>query len=100
MTTTTPRPTEADVFAELVYDDVELVRAEFDALIAACWESPSEPPLGKPCPPDGGWAGRPPLPIPRRPGLPAAPALHRPPEGRQRGPPPRRSVRSALSERS
>jgi len=57
MTTTAPRPTEADAFAELVYDDAELVRAEFDALIAACWESPS-------------------------------------------GPPPRRSVRSPLSERS
>jgi hypothetical protein len=89
MTTTAPRSTEADVFVELVYDDAELVRAEFDALIAACWESPCEPPLGKACPPDGGWAGRPSLPALQRPGLPAAPARRHQPEGRQRGPPPR-----------
>jgi hypothetical protein len=100
MTATTARPTEADVFAELVYDDAELVRAEFDALIAACWESPCEPPLGNACPPDGGWAGRPPLPTPQRPGLPATSAPDRHPEGRQRGPPPRRPLRSPLPERS
>jgi hypothetical protein len=40
-----------DHFLDLVLDDDELVRAEFDALIAATWESPCEPPQHKSGPP-------------------------------------------------
>ncbi|HZX03766.1 hypothetical protein, partial [Kribbella sp.] len=44
-----------EVFVDLVLGDDDLVRAEFDALIADCWESPSEPPRRKTSPPGGGW---------------------------------------------
>jgi len=60
MTATDRQQTIAEVFADLVLDDDDLMRAEFDALIAACWESPSEPLRCMPSPPGGGWAGRPP----------------------------------------
>ncbi|WP_130445307.1 hypothetical protein [Kribbella rubisoli] len=43
-----------EAFLDLTLADDELLQIEFDALIAACWESPSEPPLDKPCPPSGG----------------------------------------------
>jgi hypothetical protein len=65
------------------------MRAEFDALIAASWESPCEPHLDKPCPPVGGWAARPPPRWPRRPGIPLGRVPPRRPEGRARGPPQR-----------
>jgi hypothetical protein len=51
---------EADVFTDLVLADDELVREEFDALIAACWEAPCEPPTRMPGPAAGPWAWRPP----------------------------------------
>jgi hypothetical protein len=78
-----------DHFLDLVLDDDELVRAEFDALIAATWESPCEPPQHKSGPPVGGWAAAPPpARWPRRPGLPIARTVRtRRPQGRQRGPP-------------
>jgi hypothetical protein len=80
---------EAEVFVDLVLDDDDLMRAEFDALIAACWDSPSEPPSRKPSPPGDGWAGRPPPRwLPRhRSTLPGSVAAQMP-QRRQRGPPP------------
>jgi hypothetical protein len=82
---------EAEVFLDLALADDELVRAEFDALIAACWESPCEPPRDKTSPPDRAWAARPPSRWPRRGGSPLGPGLARRPLGRGRGPPVRRS---------
>ena len=78
---------QAEVFVDLVLGDDDLVRAEFDALIAACWESPCEPARRRPCPPVGAWADRPPPRWPRRPGIPLGPVPLRRPEGRARGPP-------------
>ena len=88
MTATKQTEAEAVVFLDLVLSDDDLVRAEFDALIAACWESPCEPPDDKVCPPAGGWAAPPPSPWQDRPGFPvvAGAATHRP-DGRERGPP-------------
>ncbi|MGY4771259.1 hypothetical protein ACXC9Q_30495 [Kribbella sp. CWNU-51] len=78
----------AEVFVDLVLGDDEWMRAEFDALIADCWESPSEPPRGKLCPPAGGWAAGPPSRWPRRPGRPVRPTVSTSrPQGRGRGPP-------------
>jgi hypothetical protein len=80
---------DAEVFVDLVLADDDLMRAEFDALMAACWESPSEPPRCKPSPPSGGWAGRPPHRWPpwhRSILIGTVPA--RRPRSRQRGPPP------------
>lgn len=90
MTATSQQQTLADdeVFVDLVLDDDDLMRAEFDALIAACWEAPSEPPRCKPSPPGGGWAGRPTRRWPpwhSSAGSRSIPA--RPPQGKQRGPP-------------
>jgi hypothetical protein len=82
---------EAEVFADLVLGDDDWVRAEFDALVAACWESPCEPPLDKPCPPVDGWAARPPPGWPRRPGIPLGLVPPRRPDGRERAPPQRGS---------
>ena len=82
---------EAEVFVDLVLGDDELVRAEFDALIAACWESPCEPPPAKLCPPGGAWAARLPSRRPRRPGIQLGPVPLRRPHGRERGPPRHRS---------
>jgi hypothetical protein len=57
---------ENRAFVDLVYADGELLRAEFDALVAACWDSPPRwPPRpkrdptepGKPSDPDGGRQG-------------------------------------------
>lgn len=50
---------DKEVFVDLVLGDDDLVRAEFDALIAACWESPCEPPLDKSSTPSGAWEARP-----------------------------------------
>ncbi|WP_141857297.1 hypothetical protein [Kribbella jejuensis] len=87
MPTTEQQRAETDIFVDLALSDDELVRAEFDALIAACWESPCEPPLGKAGPPAGGWV-RP------QPWWPRPPQLRRirrgpvrRPGGRGRGPP-------------
>jgi hypothetical protein len=92
MTATNQQQTlaETEVFIDLVLGDDDLVRAEFDALIAASWESPSEPPRRKLSPPGGGWAGRPHRwpPRYRSPLADSVPA--RRPHSRQRGPPPRR----------
>ncbi|TCC49047.1 hypothetical protein E0H75_21100 [Kribbella capetownensis] len=90
MTATNQQQTvaEAEVFVDLVLDDDDLMRAEFDALIGACWEAPSEPPRRKPSPPGGGWAGRPPHrwpPWQRSPLAGSVPA--RRPLSRERGPP-------------
>ncbi|MGZ0146032.1 hypothetical protein ACXJJ3_03075 [Kribbella sp. WER1] len=80
---------EAEVFVDVVLDDDDLMRAEFDALIAACWESPSEPSRRKPSPPIGGWAGRPPHWWPRRQRSALTGRIPvRRPQSRQRGPPP------------
>ena len=78
-----------EAFLDLTLADGELLRAEFDALIAASWESPSEPPVDKPCPPGGGRPARPPSRRVRR-GAPALePVLSRRTDGRARGPPER-----------
>jgi hypothetical protein len=87
MTVTTQQALDEDeVFLDLALADDDLVRAEFDALIAACWESPCEPPRDKTSPPAGAWAPR-----PRPPVGPLGPVPARPPLGRERGPPLRRS---------
>jgi hypothetical protein len=79
---------EAEAFTDLVCGDDDLVRAEFDDLIAACWDAPSKPPRRKPGPPAGGWARRPPNRGPRRPGVPLVTTVTtRRPQCRQRGPP-------------
>jgi hypothetical protein len=86
-------PDQVEVFVDLVLGDDDLVRAEFDALIAACWETPCEPPHRRPSPPAGGWAARPPHRGPRRPGLLLdATGPTRRPHGRERGPPQYRSA--------
>ena len=79
---------EAEAFVDLVLADDELVRAEFDALIADCWEEPCEPPTRLPSPSVGAWAERPPHRWPRRVGLRDSRIPRRRPHGRQRGPPP------------
>jgi len=40
-----------EAFTELVSNDADLVRAEFDALIAACWNEPPAPPAPSTSPP-------------------------------------------------
>lgn len=85
--TTAPagRADELDTFLDLVFEDPELVRAEFDDLIAACWDdSPPSPPSRR----------RRPAPQPRsapRPASQAGPGATttalRNAEARQRGPP-------------
>jgi hypothetical protein len=76
-----------EVFVDLVLGDDDWVRAEFDDLVAACWE----PPLDKPCPPVGGWDARPPPWWARQPGVPLGLVPPRRPDGRERGPPQRGS---------
>jgi hypothetical protein len=46
-----------EVFLDLVANDDDLVRAEFDALIAASWDAPPPPPPAVPAPADRppGW---------------------------------------------
>ena len=79
---------EAGVFVDLVLGDDDLVRAEFDALIADSWESPCEPSRRKPCPSAGGWAAWPPGRWPRWHRIPlAATVLTCRPEARGRDPP-------------
>jgi hypothetical protein len=80
-----------EAFLDLTLADDELMRAEFDALIAACWESPCEPPLDKPCPPGGGQPARPPSRRVRRGADALGPVLRRRADGRARGPPRRLS---------
>jgi hypothetical protein len=70
---------DADVFLDVALGDDDFVRAEFDALIAACWESPCEPPLDKPGPSVGGWAAGAPPPGGPRPPPPPAPIPRDPP---------------------
>jgi hypothetical protein len=84
---------ETQVFTDLVLADDELVRAEFDALIAACWEAPCEPPTRPPGPSAGPWARRPPHRWSRRVGLRHIRVPLRRPHCRQRGPPRQRSKR-------
>ncbi|WP_410791073.1 hypothetical protein [Kribbella sp. C-35] len=78
-------------FLDLTLADDELMRAEFDALIAAVWESPCEPPLDKPCPRGGGQTARPPSRRARRGTGALGRVPPRRPDGRARGPPRRRS---------
>ncbi|NIK58198.1 hypothetical protein [Kribbella shirazensis] len=78
---------EHEAFADLVLSDDDLVRAEFDDLIAACWESPYEPPPGKPSPPTRGREPRPPLSRPRSSRIRLDRWPLRRPLGRGRGPP-------------
>ncbi|MFF0344751.1 hypothetical protein [Kribbella sp. NPDC004875] len=99
MTATDRQQTIAEAFTDLVLDDDDLLRAEFDALIAASWESPSEPPHRNPSPPHGGWAGRPPHQPPppqRSPLTRSTPA--RKPQSRQRSPPGRPKPLSETTE--
>ncbi|MEV0284798.1 hypothetical protein AB0H36_11860 [Kribbella sp. NPDC050820] len=79
---------DAEVFVDLVLGDDELVRAEFDALIAACWEAPCGPPTRRRSPSVGDWAERPPRRWPRRGGLWRGRVPSARPDARQRGPPP------------
>jgi hypothetical protein len=83
-----------DAFVDLALADDELMRAEFDALIAACWESPCEPPLDKSSPPARAWGARPPSRQPRLRGRRLGCGPTRRPLGRGRGPPRGRSDRS------
>jgi hypothetical protein len=79
-----------DAFLDLVFQDEDLVRAEFDAIVAAAWpEPPAPPPPAAPPAPDDHPAGAPVShgwwpPGGRRMTLPE-PA--RPRRGRQRAPP-------------
>jgi hypothetical protein len=77
---------DEDVFLDLVCQDDELVRDEFDALIAASWHTPPPPPPALPEPSDRppGWPC-PPLPAPRR--QPGAAPPSRAGTRRQRSPP-------------
>jgi len=76
-----------DSFLDLVCQDEDLLRAEFDALIAASWHLPPPPPPAVPRP-----AGRPPhwppAPLPEPP-RPARTPREAPRLRRQRSPPPR-----------
>jgi hypothetical protein len=83
-----------DAFVDLALADDELVRAEFDELIAACWESPYEPPLDKSSPPARAWGARPPSRRSRLRGRRLGCGPTRRPLGRGRGPPRRRSDRT------
>lgn len=76
-----------EAFLGLVYGDEELVRAEFDALIAASWDPPPPTPPALPEPPDRppGW---PTPPLPDAPPLPDRPLPPRTRSSRQRAPPP------------
>jgi hypothetical protein len=76
-----------EAFLDLTLADDELMRAEFDALIAACWESPSEPPVDKPCPPGGGHTAGPRSRRARRGVRALRPVLPQRTDGRARGPP-------------
>jgi hypothetical protein len=74
-----------DAFLDLVSRDDDLVRAEFDGLVAACWQ---DPPPSFPAPPRP--HGRPPAwpaPPPAQPPAPAPVPPPAPARGRQRSPP-------------
>ncbi|MCU7727088.1 hypothetical protein ODJ79_25455 [Actinoplanes sp. KI2] len=80
-----PGTAAGQAFVDLVCADDELMRAEFDALIAASWPSP---PAVPPVPPrrPAPWPGGPALP----PGEAARPPIHHIPDTswrRQRAPP-------------
>ncbi|WP_112238767.1 hypothetical protein [Kribbella monticola] len=88
MTAVQRRTPVDEVFLDLVLDDSDLLRAEFDALITASWETPCQPPRRKLCPPAGGWGAPPPGTRSEHDGFrPAGTSPTRPPQGRQRGPP-------------
>jgi hypothetical protein len=74
-----------DAFLDLVLSDDDLMRAEFDALVAATWDAPPPPPPARPAPGD-----RPPA-WPSSPApAPTGPVDRRPPIRRitrQRSPP-------------
>ncbi|MFC6016830.1 hypothetical protein ACFP2T_11505 [Plantactinospora solaniradicis] len=86
-----------EAFVELVQHDDDLMRAEFDALIDACWHWPPPPPPARP------------QPVPRPPLWPVGPLvddlfvpLDAAPEGarwrRQRAPPATRDVSTRSME--
>ncbi|MEU4196234.1 hypothetical protein AB0E69_30305 [Kribbella sp. NPDC026611] len=100
MTALQQQTADVEVFVDLVLGDDELMRAEFDDLIADCWESPREPPSDRLCPPDGGWAAPRPARWPAQPVIRPGRVPHRRPRGRERGPPrPRQDLRSDSKER-
>jgi len=80
-------PTVQDAFVDLICQDDELLRAEFDALIAASWQTPPGPPPPAPPrrPPPGATPLARPLTDAGRPHVGSTPIRrhHR----RQRGPP-------------
>lgn len=82
-----PTRTVDETFLDLVTRDDDLVRAEFDALIAASWDAPPPPPPAAPAPADRppGW------PEPSHPGPPRLADRRRPGRrvSRQRSPPAR-----------
>jgi hypothetical protein len=74
-----------DAFLDLVSRDDDFVRAEFDALVAACWQDPAPPPPAPPRP--HGRAPAWPAPPPPEPPGPAPFVPPAPIRGRQRSPP-------------
>jgi hypothetical protein len=48
-----------EAFTDLISGDEDLVRAEFDALIAASWQQPPPPPPAPPAPGPSGGSPRP-----------------------------------------
>jgi len=77
---------ELDTFLDVICGDPELVRAEFDDLIAACWhDSPPSPPSRRRRPPPTPRPGRRPEPPAKSAIQEAWPSSRR---ARQRGPPP------------
>ncbi|MDG4830404.1 hypothetical protein O7627_13955 [Solwaraspora sp. WMMD1047] len=80
-----------EAFVEAVRHDDDLMRAEFDALIAANWPTrpppPPPPALPRPVPRPAGW---PATPAPRREPAGRRPRADARPRSRQRSPPPAR----------
>jgi hypothetical protein len=76
-----------EAFTDLISGDEDLVRAEFDALIAASWQSPPPPPV-PPAPPAPTPSGDPRrATTPARRGAAIKPGDHRINAGHQRSPP-------------
>ena len=75
--------TERDTFLAVVYADADLLRAEFDAIVATSWdEPPARPePSGRPVPPRPHAARHPDRPVPIGRPTAAAPARERSPPG-------------------
>jgi hypothetical protein len=77
-----------DAFLDLVYHDDDLVRAEFDAIVAAAWPDPPEPPPpAAPPAPDDHPSGPPGPPEWEAPGALRTRLPEHPRRGRQRAPP-------------